>query len=104
MAWVGIPSLKPCTRLYARLHNPASLNVSVPALMLRVRPRYSSIRSFVRIGASIAACTDCEQHPPFMPCLALSQLFAQSELSRLSLHIRLVERGSKVRKRRKLHG
>ena len=53
MAWVGIPSLKPCTRLYARLHNPASLNVSGPALMLRVRPRYSSIRFFVRIGASL---------------------------------------------------
>ena len=31
MAWVGIPSLKPCTRLYARLPNPASLNVSGPA-------------------------------------------------------------------------
>ena len=47
-----------------RLHNPASLNVSGPALTLLVRPRYSSIRSFLRIGASLVACTDCVQHLP----------------------------------------
>ena len=33
----------------------------------------------------------------FSPCLALSQLSAQSESSRLSLHIRRAERGSKAR-------
>ena len=41
-----------------------------PRLMLLVRPRYSSIRFFVRIGASESACTDCEQWSTFRPCLA----------------------------------
>ena len=71
-----------------------------PRMILLVRPRYSSIRSFVRIGASIAACTDWEQCLAFRLCLTLSQLFAQSESSRLSLHIRRALRGAKARWRR----
>ena len=45
----------------------------------------------------LIACTDCVQHLPVRHCLALSQLFAQSESSRPSLHIRRALRGSKAR-------
>ena len=99
-AWLGseyLPS-SPAPASTPVCTTPPLSTSPAPRLMLRVRPRYSSIRSLLRIGASLVACTDCVQHLPVRPCLALSQLFAQSESSRLSLHIRRAERGPKARK------
>ena len=71
-AWLGsvyLPS-SPAPASTPVCSIPPLSTTPAPRLILLVRPRYSSIRFFVRIGASESACTDCEQWSTFRPCLA----------------------------------